>query len=142
MSQTNFNGVIAEMNEKFAVIIDEFYYEEGEIETFGVYSSGLSYTLIGYGSKAFWSCDDDDMLWDKVGSRVFMDYSQMVKDFWVLDNIVPLRVMLDWGAMRFKIREEWRENTLSQREIETFIPTLLDETNLCEDVIGLIGEYL
>jgi hypothetical protein len=141
MSQTIFNGVIAEMNEKFAVIMDEFYYEEGEIVTLGVYSSGLSYTLIGYRNKAFWSCDVDDMLWDRVGSRVFVDYSQMVRDLWGLD-IVPLKVMLDWGAMRVQIAKEWRENTLSQREIETSIPTLLDETNLCEDVIGLIGDYL
>jgi hypothetical protein len=140
MSQTIFNGVIAEMNEKFADIMDEFYYEEGEIVTLGVYSSGLSYTLIGYRNKAFWSCDVDEMLWDKVGSRVFMDYSQMVRDLWV--EGVSREVMLDWGAMRVQIAKEWKENTLSQREIETSIPTLLDETNLCEDVIGLIGDYL
>jgi hypothetical protein len=140
MSQTIFNGVIAEMNEKFADIMDEFYYEEGEIVTLGVYSSGLSYTLIGYRNKAFWSCDVDEMIWDKVGSRVFMDYSQMVRDLWV--EGVSREVMLDWGAMRVQIAKEWKENTLSQREIETSIPTLLDETNLCEDVIGLIGDYL
>lgn len=128
------------MNEKFADIMDEFYYEEGEIVTLGVYSSGLSYTLIGYRNKAFWSCDVDEMLWDKVGSRVFMDYSQMVRDLWV--EGVSREVMLDWGAMRVQIAKEWKENTLSQREIETSIPTLLDETNLCEDVIGLIGDYL
>jgi hypothetical protein len=139
MNQTNFNGMIAEMNEKFAdIMAEEEYYDEGEIITLGVYSSGLGSELIGDGNKAFWSCDVDEMIWDKVSSRVFMDYSQMVRDLWV--EGVPREVMLDWGAMRVQIAKEWKENTLSQREIETSIPTLLDETNLCEDVIGLINE--
>ena len=142
MNQTNFNGVIAEMNEKFAdIMAEEEYYDEGEIISLGVYSSGLGSELIGNGNKAFWSCDVDDMLWDKVGSKVFMDYTKLVRDLWGFAS-VPKEVMFGWGDRRVQIAKEWKENTLSQREIETSIPTLLDETNLCEDVIGLINEYL
>jgi hypothetical protein len=129
------------MNEKFSYIMEsELDYDEGEIVTLGIYSSGLGSELIGGGNKAFWSCDVDDMFWDKVGSGVFMDYTKMNRDFW--GEIVPREVMIGWGDKRVQIAKELRENTLSQREIETSIPTLLDETNLCEDVIGLICDYL
>ena len=135
------DAVINQLKLEFQVmeLDDEWAELEGRVS---VYTAGNH----GYFETQFIGYKDND-LFDIVNDRVFADYAPMVQKQWGIAQILGMDMEKQARLRCDRIQTDFKKAMVAQRDTEIAYKKMVyeamwDGTDLCEDVMGVIVEYL
>lgn len=133
------NSVIFQLNGYFAEIA------AAEVDEQSVYAAG-----VGLGGKPFrneFMGYDNPTLYSTVSDNVFADYAPMVNKLWGIADIMGDDIANEARLKYCRIQSDFKKAMVAQRDAEIAYNKMVrqamwDGTDLCEDVMGIIMEYL